>query len=62
MSFINKNIAIHVCSGQFSLDSASGQRDFDPHASCKALLLHNPVYNQTCLHRSWILIYHCAGI
>jgi hypothetical protein len=41
-------------------NSGSGQRDFD-HASYKALLLHNPVYNQMCLHRSWILIYHCAG-
>jgi hypothetical protein len=25
------------------------------------ILLYNPVYNQMCLHRSWILINHCAG-
>ena len=32
-------------------NSGTGQRDFD-HASYKTLLLHNPVYDQTCLHRS----------
>jgi hypothetical protein len=35
------------------------QRDFD-HTDTLLIKLYNPVYNQTCLHRSWILIYHCS--